>query len=59
MRGAKSGEQGKTTSVGTPHKINVSEKDLKASQFRFKCTSVKGAIIGEMKEYDLNGYFSD
>jgi hypothetical protein len=52
-------EQDDTTPVGKPLKIKILEKDLRASQFRFRCTSVLGAIIGDMTEIDLNGYFKD
>ena len=52
-------EQNASTPVGYPLKINVIENLLKSSQFRFKCTSVKGVIIGDIKESDMNGYFKD
>lgn len=52
-------EQGAATSVGQLHKIKVQEKELKTSQFRFRCTTALGAIIGEMPDTDLQGFFKD
>ncbi len=52
-------EQGESTSVGQAHKVSVQEKALQASQFRFRCTSALGAIISDLPEINLQGFFND
>jgi len=52
-------EQGENTTVAQLHKIEISDKTIKTTQLRFRCTSVLGAIIGEMTDVYLNGYFKD
>lgn len=42
-----------------PFPIGCSANDGKASQFRFRCTSAAGAILVEMPDYSLNGFFND
>jgi predicted neuraminidase len=53
-------EQGAGTAVGIPHPINCESKgNVKSSQFRFRCTSALGAIIGDRADLKLNGFFND
>ncbi|MGI6609411.1 MAG: sialidase family protein [Limnochordia bacterium] len=52
-------QQGETTTVGQLHPIDLQVKELQASQFRFQCTSVLGAIIADMSVPSLGGFFRD
>jgi hypothetical protein len=52
-------EQGEGTPVGMQLPITLPESGLKAAQFRFRCSSVAGAIIGDAGMAPLNGFFND
>lgn len=55
----KIGEQDNALPGLKPFSIDCSESTGKASEFRFRCTSLAGAIIAEMPDYSLNGFFND
>ncbi|MDA3924075.1 MAG: sialidase family protein [Kiritimatiellae bacterium] len=55
----KIGEQDTDLPGLKPFLIDCSKSDGKASEFRFRCTSLMGAIIAEMPDYSLNGFFND
>ena len=42
-----------------PFPIDGSKSAAKASQFRFRCTSLAGALLVEMPDFSLNGFFND
>lgn len=42
-----------------PYPIDCAQSDLKASEFRFRCTSLAGGILVEMPDFSLNGFFND
>ena len=50
-------EQGPDTPAGQPGRLKVLAQGLRASQFRFRCTSALGAII--VPGINLHGYFND
>ncbi|MFA7174979.1 MAG: sialidase family protein [Kiritimatiellia bacterium] len=50
-------EQGEDTPTGQSYYIKVQAQAPRASQFRFRCTSALGAIIGP--SVDFHGYFKD
>jgi sialidase-1 len=52
-------EQGATAPVGRQERIRVTEAGLKATEFRFRCTSALGAIISDAATVSLNGFFND
>ena len=53
-------EQGAGTAVGTHYPVACAAKEnLQASLFRFRCTSTLGAIIVDMPDVSINGFFND
>lgn len=52
-------EQGETTPVGLQQRIGAQNRSVQAQHFRFRCTSALGAIICDMPDIDLHGYFND
>ena len=43
----------------TPFECDPMWKETTSDQYRFRCTSAKGAVILEMPNYTINGFFPD
>jgi len=53
-------EQKANTGVGTQHPVDWGRKaNVVATRFRFTCTSTLGAIITDVPEIRINGFFKD
>ncbi len=54
-------EEGKDTPVGCLREMNFRKLATPVTAYRFRCSSVLGAILGDAAEWDfnLNGFFND